>query len=429
MVPGAQLPSSGHSGPNQQPNNQGDSRTPSSDGNWIQKADFQLLFENNHLGLATTDPKFHFVQVNCAFEKMVGYSREELLSGMHLGQLSPDNAAVSESKHLIEKLYSRELESFEVEKVYQRKDGSLIEAITSVTATYLEDGTLAGCTAIVIDITQRRQMERERQALLEQMQAAQEELVRSEKLASLGALVAGIAHEVNTPIGNSLTIASSLQERSQKVMDSLAEPDFDLETLGPMIGKLNKGAHLIVHNLRRAANLISNFKKVAVDRASGVKRDFLLTDVLDEVLATVKHIIGSRVLFHIDVPPEIQLTSFPGDLGRVFSNLIENAARHAFPQGREGQIWIKAQLSTEDSGHVEICVYDDGVGVSPEIVEKVFDPFFTTKLGTGGSGLGLYITYGVVHNVLLGRCSFSSEEGTGSQFKMVIPLVVDDPTE
>lgn len=393
------------------------------------RADYKLLFDSNHLAIASTDSQFRFVEVNQAFLDLLGYSQEQICGGMTLADIAPIEADTSHSIELINKLYAREIESFEIEKRYQCANGETIEAITSVTATFDPEAKLIGCTAIILDITKRRQIEKQLREALVKVETAKKELVRSEKLASLGSLVAGIAHEINTPLGSSLTIASTIQTNlTHFLVHSRALENGD-EQLLRMVNRLEKGMNLILKNLLEAANLISNFKNLAVDRTSGMRRKFKLSKLLEENLATIQHICGNKVAFCVNVDPDIECDSYPGELGRVVSNILKNAVIHAFPGEIAGKVDIFGELSADDPAMIRLTIRDNGKGMSAKTIEHAFDPFYTTQMGKGGSGLGLYIAYSLINKVLRGTIALNSQINQGTEFNICFPIDAGDSEE
>jgi len=247
----------------------------------------------------------------------------------------------------------------------------------------------------------------------------QRELIRSEKMAALGTLVAGVAHEMNTPLSNGLMAVSTLDDETRafrsKAVGPLRRTDWEayMQTVAIAI-------ELTQRNLERAAGLVASFKQVAVDRASSQRRRFILRRVVDEIVQTLRPTLKRLpIQIEIAIPEPIILDSFPGPLGQVLTNLIENAAIHAF-DGRPGVIRVAARVDAAQC--VVLDVADDGVGIAPALRERVFEPFFTTRMGSGGSGLGLYIVHNIVYEVLGGALKLSSTPGLGSTFELTIPL-------
>ena len=255
---------------------------------------------------------------------------------------------------------------------------------------------------------------------LERLKRTLDELVRSEKLAALGALVAGIAHELNTPIGNSLMVASTLRDANQTFRAELAS-GLRRSTLDAHIAEAETAADLLMRNLGRAAELIASFKQVAVDQTSSQRRQFDLAEVVGEIIVTM-HPVFRKTPFQIDcrIPHGISFDSYPGPLGQVIANLLNNALLHAFEGRTAGQITLS--IEPEDDTHIRLLCRDNGEGIRPENLRRIFDPFFTTKLGREGTGLGLNIVHNIVTGILGGEIRVESTLGQGSCFILRLPL-------
>lgn len=255
-----------------------------------------------------------------------------------------------------------------------------------------------------------------------QLQLTQTQLVEQEKLAALGALVAGVAHELNTPIGNSLLVASTLLDRGREFGRRMQAGALRRTELEQHCQANQESSELLVRSLQSAAGLITSFKQLAVDQTSEQRRPFLLDTLCGEIAQT----LGNRLRrdghqLHLDVAPGLALDSFPGPLGQVLSNLILNAVIHGLDGRRDGLLTLQA--SALDGGRIKIIFSDNGRGISAANLGHVFEPFFTTKLGQGGSGLGLHISYNIVHSVLGGSITVSSLAGEGARFEIIIPRV------
>lgn len=254
-----------------------------------------------------------------------------------------------------------------------------------------------------------------------QLTFAKTELVRAEKMAALGALVAGVAHELNTPIGNSLTVASTLQDQVNAFSCEVAQ-GITRSRLDAFVQSNREGTEILMRSMRVAANLVSSFKQVAVDQSSENRRTFLLDATVEEILLTLRP--SMRRTSHqlvSTIAQNISMESYPGPLGQVLTNLINNALIHAF-EGREGGL-VNVDAVLLDQDQVKITVTDNGNGIPSANLPRVFDPFFTTKLGRGGSGLGLNIVYNLVENILGGSIKVESEVGAGACFTIILPLV------
>jgi signal transduction histidine kinase len=267
----------------------------------------------------------------------------------------------------------------------------------------------------------RASKERAERALTE-LRNAQESLIQAEKLAALGGLVAGVAHEVNNPVGISLTVASSLARRCDGFAAEVENGQIRRSRLVEFIDDSREAAKQLVANLQRAAQLIQSFKQVAADRSNVERRTFDLAQATEQIASSLRPgLKRSQVSLAIDIPEGIVMDSYPGHYGQVLTNLFLNAVRHGLEGTRSGTICITARpLGTEE---VEIVFSDDGKGMSEEIQRRAFDPFFTTRRSQGGTGLGLHIVYNLVTRRLGGRISLTSAPGQGARFRMTLPVV------
>lgn len=267
----------------------------------------------------------------------------------------------------------------------------------------------------------RAAKERAETALAE-LRDAQRSLVDAEKLAALGGLVAGVAHEVNNPIGISLTVASSFARRSEAFAEEMKAGQLRRSRLEEFVEGSRVAAQQLVTNLQRAGDLVQSFKQVAVDRSHAERRQFDLREATDQITASLRPALKrSHVALEIDVPSGIVLDSFPGSYGQVLTNLFLNAVTHAFPGDNSGLVTIAARPLGDNE--VEIVVADDGIGMTTEIQRQAFDPFFTTRRNKGGTGLGLHIVYNLVTQQLGGRVNLHSEPGRGTAFNITLPRV------
>ncbi len=241
---------------------------------------------------------------------------------------------------------------------------------------------------------------------LDNLKRAQRQLVDTEKMAALGGLVAGVAHEINTPIGISVTAASHLAEQSLQLQRKLESGALKKSDISEFSEIAQQSSELVLSNLRRASELVRSFKQVAVDQSSEQKRTIELRAYLTDVLSALRPMIRkSQHRIHINCADEIHLSTFPGAIYQITTNLVLNAITHAFAEGEVGNIWIQASVNET---HLMLNFEDDGVGIPEEIRERVFEPFFTTKRGQGGSGLGLHIVFNLVTQVLGGKITIDS---------------------
>lgn len=254
---------------------------------------------------------------------------------------------------------------------------------------------------------------------VQRLEQTQAELVQSAKLASLGSLVAGIAHELNTPIGNALTVATTMDEATRQIKADIEGAGIRKSTLLQYLENVSPMADLLVRSCERAAGLVSSFKRVAVDQTSEERRRFDVKNLVDDICASLRP--GHKHLpwvIHVDIPEGLSCDSYPGPLGQAISNMVQNAVTHAFEGRTQGTVRISARQVDRS---IELTIADDGNGMPPEVLGRIFDPFFTTRLGQGGSGLGLSISQNIVAGVMGGTLLALSEPGSGSKFVLSFP--------
>jgi len=316
----------------------------------------------------------------------------------------------------------------------QRRNGTVIEVRNQAVPG-------GGWVLSYTDVTERHRAERDLVAArdraeraLADLRDAQESLVRAEKLASLGGLVAGIAHEVNTPIGVALTAASLLTDRAATLSRSIAAGGVSRSDVERCVATAAEMADLLVANLSRAAELIERFLEVAADRTAGGRRVFLLRPLIEEVIAALRpRLEPAHHGVAIDCPEELWIEGYPGALAQVLTNFVTNSLMHAFDPGQVGTMSIVARRRAPTAGdpvpdadEVVITFSDDGKGVPREHLAKIFDPFFTTKRGAGGTGLGLNVVHTIVTATLKGRIAVTSAPGRGTSFEICLPRALPD---
>lgn len=259
---------------------------------------------------------------------------------------------------------------------------------------------------------------------LEDLRGAQRQLVQSEKLASLGFLVAGVAHEINTPIGNALLVGTSLREEIDQ-FDQQAKQKLTRSLLDKHVDFIIRGSDVLVSNLKRSAQLVQGFKQLALDRATEQQRIFILHEVIDEVMLAMAPILKrTPYQLSIEVADNLQMHSYPGPLTQIIVNFINNSLVHAFDGKTTGNMRLSAHLVADDM--VEVLFSDDGCGMSEEVARHVFDPFFTTKLGQGGNGLGMHIAYNIATQLLGGEITVETTLGQGTCWRLLVPRVMVD---
>ncbi|ACA15487.1 integral membrane sensor signal transduction histidine kinase [Methylobacterium sp. 4-46] len=267
-----------------------------------------------------------------------------------------------------------------------------------------------------------RRAKEQAEAALAELRETQASLIEAEKLAALGGLVAGVAHEVNNPVGISLTVASTLSQRCEAFAADLAGGPLRRSQLTGFIEAVQEASKQLVANLMRAGDLVQSFKQVAVDRSQDNRRRFDLGETCAQIIASLRpELRTARIALALDLPPGLVMESFPGPLGQVLTNLFLNAVRHGFPDGRAGTIRLAAEPLGSD--RVVLTFSDDGVGMSEEVARRAFEPFFTTRRDSGGTGLGLHLAFNIVTHQLGGRITLHAAPGAGSRFVLTLPLV------
>lgn len=262
---------------------------------------------------------------------------------------------------------------------------------------------------------------------LHQLRQTQNQLVESEKMASLAGLVAGVAHEINTPIGISVTASSHLQHELKQIKARFADGTLNSEDLEDYIEDADSATSIIFSNLQRAAALVKSFKQVAVDQSSAEVRSLNLKEYMDEIILNLHpRLKKTRHQVIVKISQDINLTTIPGALAQIMTNLIMNSLLHAFDKDDEGEMTISASVDNNEET-IELIYQDNGHGINAEDKIKIFEPFFTTKRGGGGSGLGMHITYNLVTSTLQGRINCISTPGHGVEFIMRMPLTINRP--
>jgi PAS domain S-box-containing protein len=313
------------------------------------------------------------------------------------------------------------------EEEYLDSSGNVRQWLVNKLPLLDAEGEIANIVTVALDIGERKRGELEMrkakdaaEAALRNLRETQNSLIEAEKLAALGRLVAGVAHEVNNPVGISLTVASSLERKSANFAAEVARGDLRRSSLNEFLETTRDASSQLVANLNRAAELIQSFKQVAADRNYSDQRSFDLGDLTEQVVMSLRPGLRKHHLtLNVDCQPNLTMNSYPGPYGQVLTNLFLNAVAHAFPDGRPGAVDIKVRESGKDN--VEILFSDDGCGMSLDVRRRAFDPFFTTRRDQGGTGLGLHIVYSIVTNRLGGRLDLDSEPGGGTRIQIILP--------
>lgn len=402
----------------------------------LSQAKFAAIFEASPVALSVSrrGREITLVDVNKAWTTLFARERSEVLGGS--GEQLQLYKSLSDRNRMLDILQQQHVVSSFVTVIL---DGRGREILCEISGQLITIDNEAMLILAWEDITAKAKYEenilqlnaslekrveertRELSGALESLTAAQSELVRTEKLSALGSLVAGIAHELNTPIGNSLTVASTLQDQTNEFHAHMGK-GLTKSRLEQFVSNTREGATILMSGLRQAAELVASFKQVAVDQSSVNRRAFRLNDTVHEILLTLgPGLRKTRHTVHSNVPPELFLESYPGPFGQVLTNLVNNAVLHAFNEDQAGNIYLEG--TPIDEAWIEFSVRDDGNGIPQANIARVFDPFFTTKLGQGGSGLGLNIVYNLVTKTLGGNIRVESPPGKGACFVLRLPRI------
>jgi signal transduction histidine kinase len=309
------------------------------------------------------------------------------------------------------------LENRLISNVFSPERVELLQTLASQVAISMENAELYD--SLEAKVQQRTQ---ELSNKNRELQEAQKQLVESEKMASLGQLVAGVAHEINTPIGVSYTAVTHFSRQTQRLVQVFQSGQVKKSDMTEFLSLAGETNEQLITNLSRASKLIQSFKQVAVDQSFDGVRQFDLASYLSELTVSLQPAV--RKAGHatrLTCPENISMRSFPGALAQVLTNLIMKTLMHAFDGVQNGVIEISA---AQVDNQIEVSCRDNGVGIPDEIQPKIFDPFFTTRRSSGGSGLGLHIVYNLVTQKLHGRISCESKVGEGTTFRISLPMEV-----
>lgn len=384
------------------------------------------------------------VFINPVIEKITGYSEEEII-GKNFWKLFYPGEEFLQVKKLLKDSLDGVVVDYEMTLTCRNGDRKTI--VWNSFSRKDGDGNISGYLGFGYDITNLKMAEKklyetnlelvnhknnleeivadrtlELQLSLEHLQHTQEKLVESEKMAALGGLVAGVAHEINTPVGIGVTAASHLEEviddfRQLYDAGKVTKKDFE-----NFLSLCSDSSSMILANMKRAADLIHSFKQVAVDQSSQGIRSFQIKMYMEEILMSL-HAQLRRTSFEVlfNCPEEFLVNSNPGALSQIITNLVMNSLTHGFEGMDEGSITIDVRKSDDQA----LIIYGDtGRGIPENNLRKIFEPFFTTKRGEGGSGLGMNIVYNLVTQSLGGHINCTSEEGKGTWFEIEFPLKI-----
>jgi PAS domain S-box-containing protein len=393
----------------------------------------QLIYDTAPIGLACLSPDCRYLQINQRLTEICGLSVED-----HLGRSVRD--CVPGLADSVEQIVRSVMETGEpvtgIEVAGQRTDQSEERFwITYWHPLRSPSGEIVAVNVAAEESTARKRSEQEMrrarevaETTLQHLRETQASLIEAEKLAALGRLVAGVAHEINGPVGISLTVASSLQRRYEVFASDVERGEIRRSALNEFLGGVRDAALQLVVNLNRASELVQSFKQVAADRSGLERRRFDVGDLAAQVLIGLRPQLRKQGLtLDIACEPDLVIDSLPGPYGLVVSNLVLNAIMHAFPNGEKGSITFRAGVFGDDD--IEIVVSDDGCGMSPQIRRHAFDPFFSTRRHKGATGLGLHIVHSMVIDRLGGQLALTSEPGAGTTVRLILPRKIGSAPE
>src|SRR5450631_1447828 len=401
----------------------------------VQQPALQLIYDTAPIGLAVLSLDCRYLQLNQRLTEICGISVED-----HLGRSVRDcvPALADAVEGIVRTIMKTGDPVTGIEVAGQRAD----QAEERSWVTYWHPlrnaaGEIVGINVAAEEVTERKRAEAalhasERElrsakdaaeAALRHLQETQNFLIEAEKLAALGRLVAGVAHEINNPVGTSLTVASSMERKTAVIADELTHGILKRSALNEFLANSHAAASQLVANLNQAAEMIESFKQVAIDRNYSNQRIFDLGDLTEKVIRSLRPGLEeqSGVTLRVDCQPDLTMNSYPGPYGQVLTNLFLNSVTHAFPDGRKGTVSVRVQASGDEN--VEILFSDTGCGMSLDVRRKAFDPFFTTRRDRGCTGLGLHIVHTIVTNGLGGRVNLDSDPDQGTRIRIVLPRV------
>jgi PAS domain S-box-containing protein len=397
-----------------------------------QQPALQLIYDTAPIGLAFLSPDCRYLQINQRLTEICGISVED-----HLGRSVKD--CVPALAEAVEEIVGSIMKTGEpvigIEVAGQRAD----QTDERFWMTYWHplrspSGEIVGVNVAAEEITERKRAEAALQASEQEIRSArdaaeaalrnlretQNSLIEAEKLAALGRLVAGVAHEINSPVGTSLTVASSWARKITLFAAEVEQGNLKRSSLNEFLDLSRTASSQLITNLNRAAELIQSFKQVATDRNHSNQRIFDLGDLTEQIVMSLRPGLEKKTLIlNLKCQPNLTMNSYPGPYGQVLTNLFLNSVAHAFLDDDGGAIDIRVQAFGDDN--VEIRFSDDGCGMSLDIRRKAFDPFFTTRRDQGSVGLGLHIVHSIVTNCLGGRLDLESAPGKGTKIQLILP--------
>ena len=373
-----------------------------------------MAVEQSPIITVITDVQGNIEYVNPGFTRVTGYTRKEV-TGHTPRILRTDRQSQEFYKELWETITSGS--EWWGELCNKKKDGTLYWELASICPIRNTEGEITHFLKVGENITERKRAEEKMQEMNKELE---QKLILSEKMATLGRLVAEVTHEINTPVSIGITASSNLIEKIKTLKKLYLQGEMTRSNLEAYLKVGEEISEIILSNLNKTANLIRSFKIIAVDQCREEQRHFRLKDYLDEILLSLKpKLKKTQHVVTIRCPSDIELDSDPGALSQIMNNLVINSLLHGFERKEKGEIVIDVH---QDKEKILFVYSDNGKGITQEHLEKIFDPFFTTRRGKGGSGIGLNVVYKLVTQKLHGHIECESTPGVGTVFTIQIPL-------
>lgn len=379
----------------------------------VREMELQQVLELAPDGIIVIDRLGTITKFNHAAEKLFGWSKDEAI-GANIKYMMPEPTQSNHDQILAtyHKTRVRHVIGKTPEVDGLHRSGKHVPI--SITVSEIEFGEEPYYIGVVRDVSERKANEAA-------LATARQSLLEAEKMASLGGLVAGVAHEINTPVGVGVTAVSHLREEIAAFNERYKGGLMTRRDLEQLLSTGSGAVQIIEDNLVRASELVRSFKEIAVDQTGGDVREIILHDYIVQVLSSLKPLFKSRpIKVNIDdIPPDLRITIQPGGISQIVTNLVTNSLSHAFGDGDAGELRFAAR---PHGNRVDIIYSDNGAGMTEDVRSRIFDPFFTTMRGRGGSGLGMHIVYNLVTQKYDGTIGCDSAPGQGVTFKIDIPL-------
>ena len=407
-----------------------------------QLRELSYLIQYNPNTVIITNRQGEIEYVNAVFTSITGYQPTEVV-GQHIDQINLDDLSSTTMAYSWQAILEGDVWEGELTSI--KKDGSLFPEQVFLLPISDEENKVYSVAFIKRDISDQKKVERDLLDLtdtleqrvnnrtdkldranqelldtLDQLTKMQAHLIQSEKMSSLGELIAGIAHEINTPVGIAYTASTHLEKTVKDLYKIFVGGGLKKSDLLDFMETCLESTRLLTSNLNRASELIRSFKKVAIDQSGEAKRDFKLRSYIEEILLSLRPVLKKTDhQVRVAGDRDFVLSSQPGVFSQVLTNLITNSVIHGYDEGETGVLEISF---TSDEKHLYLVFSDDGRGISEDDMANIFSPFFTTSRESGGSGLGLHIIFNIITQQLHGTINCESSLGQGTSFNITIPI-------